>query len=48
MIIKIYEKRGKNKKSRGQRRRGLTLAKIVVGLTTRVLEEKMSKKEKKW
>jgi hypothetical protein len=30
MIAKIYRKRGKNKMSRGERRRGLTLERIVL------------------
>jgi hypothetical protein len=30
MIAKIHRKRGKNKKSRGERKRGLTLARIVL------------------
>jgi hypothetical protein len=30
MIVKIYRERGKNKKSRGERMRGLTLIRIIL------------------
>jgi hypothetical protein len=30
MIVKIYRERGTNKKSRGERKRGLTLTRIIL------------------
>jgi hypothetical protein len=45
MIVKIYRERGTNKKSRGERKRGLTLTRIILHHHKNYTS---SKKGKRW